>query len=193
MTIKYRLQDIRRLRDDLGADGDKVETARRWAVNAVARKAATAISRDIRDDYAIRAADIKAALQIRTFEDTGKALLYTGGKIPLERFAGKDKRVKTTATSKRGKQFKTSRRAATARVRKSRGRQVVRPGGFLAKGRIFRRREQGRNDSQIVPVFGPSIPGMVAYPETIRRASDLVERELPQQFSDRLDYLLNRK
>lgn len=191
MSIKYRLQDIRRLRDELGEDAYKVDKARRWAVNAMARKAATAISRDIRDDYAIRAADIKGALKILTYEDTGKALLYTGGKIPIEQFGGKDKRVRVTATSKRGKRFKTTRRAATARVRKSRGRQKVEPGGFMAKGRIFRRREQDRNDSELVPVFGPSIPGMVAYPETIRQAEDLVERELPQQFSDRLDYLLN--
>ena len=192
MLPKYRLEDAERLKAQLGEDARHVDTARRWAINAVTRKAATFISRDIRADFAIRASDIKAQLSIQKYGDNaGRALLYTGGKIPLEKFGGKDKRVVVTATSKRGKKFKTSRRAATARVRKRKGRQTV-PGGFMAKGRIFRRREQDRNNSELVPMFGPSIPGLVAYPSTIQGAQDLVRDQLNQEFSDRLDYLLTR-
>jgi hypothetical protein len=193
MPIKYRIEDAGRLKADLGHAAKHVETAKRWALNAVSRKAATFISRDIRSVYAIRAGDIKAQLSIRKYgADAGRALLYVGGKIPLEKFAGKDKRVAITATSKRGKKFGTHRRAATARVRKDKGRQTARPGGFMAKGRIYRRREQDRNDGVVVPMYGPSIPGMVAHPSTIRGAQDLVRDQLGRQFSDRLDYLLTR-
>jgi len=192
MTIKYHIQDAERLKAELGAAGKHVDTAKRRALSATAKKAATFISRDIRKVFAIRASDVKDQLSIRKYQDDGRALLYTGGKIPIEKFAGKDKRVSITATSKRGKKFKTSRRAATARVRKDKGRKIVRPGGFLAKGRIYRRREQDKNDSALVPVYGPSIPGMVAHPETIRGAQDLVRDELPKEFDRNLDYLLNR-
>ncbi|MES1927538.1 hypothetical protein [Salinisphaera sp. T31B1] len=190
MTTFYRIQDSERLKSELGAAARHVETAKRRAISAVTAKAATFISRDIRDVFAIRAKDIKSALSVRKYEKDAKALLYTGGKIPLEKFGGKDKRVSITATSRRGKKFKTSRRAATARVRKDKGRQVVRPGGFLAKGRIYRRREQDKNDSTLVPMFGPSIPGLVAHPETIRGAQDLVRDELPKEFDRNLRHLL---
>jgi len=192
MPIKYRLQDMEQLRTQLGEAGKSVDKAQRWAINAVSRKAATHISKDIRKVYALKAGDIKNSLSVNKYQDTGRSLLYTGGKIPLERLGGKDKRVRVKAKSKKGKPFKTHRRAATARVRKDKGRKTVQPGGFLAKGRIYRRREQGRNDSAVVPMYGPSIPGMVAYPETIRGAERLVQDQLPQEFSDRLDYLLNR-
>jgi hypothetical protein len=190
MPIKYRIQDMARLRAELGEDARHVETAHRRTIATVARKASVFISRDIRQDIAIRAGDIKAALSIRKYQKDGRALLYTGGKIPLEKFAGKDKRVAITATSKRGKKFKTSRRAATARVYKSKGRQVVKPGGFMAKGRIYRRREQDKNDSALVPMFGPSIPGMVAHPSTIQGAQDLVRDELNPEFDRNLRHLL---
>ena len=190
MELKYRIEDTDKLRRRF--DPKQVDKAHRWAINAVSRRAATFISRDIRSVFAIKAGDIKRSLQIRKYRDNAsRALLYTGGLIPLEEFKPKTKRKVIHATSKKGKKFKTSRRATTVRVRKDRGRRTV-AGGFYAKGRVMRRREADRNDSTPIPMFGPSVPGMVAHPSTIDGAQNLVREELPEQFSKRLDYLLTK-
>ncbi|WP_447556425.1 phage tail protein [Vreelandella sp. EE22] len=173
-------------------DPRKVERAFTQALDRTTRKAATHISRDIRGTYTVSAADVKQRLKIqRARRDASRSLLYTGRRLPLDNFKPKEKMVRTTATSRRGNQFKTRRRGATVRVRKDRGRQLV-PGGWLAKGRILRRADSADNKSQPRMQFGPSIPGMVAHESTIQSAQDLVREDLPRQFSDRMDYLLGR-
>lgn len=205
MTVKYRLADIRKLRGEMPKQIRNIEKAKRWALDRVTQRAATFISRDIRKVYAIRAADIKGHLSIKKYEDTGRALLYTGRALPLETFHPKTKRIAITATSARGRPFRTHRRATTVRMRKDVGRRVVgrhkkstgsRPTGpgFLAKGHVLARRNYDDNSTEygLVQRYGPSIPGMVAYPETIQGAERLVQDELPREFSERLDYLLNK-
>ena len=53
----------------------------------------------------------------------------------------------------------------------------------------------GKSDNTSQPIirFGPSIPEMVANPRVIEAAQQLVRDDLPSQFSDRLNYILNRK
>lgn len=208
MPIKYHLTDIRRLRGEMRKQIPKIEKAKQRALAAVSRKAATFISRDIRGTYAIRASDIKAQLSIRKYEDTARVLNYTGASLPLETFAPKTKNVTVTATSSRGKRFKTRRRATTVRMRKDRGRQVVgrmkkntgsmdSGKGFLAKGRVLSRRNELKAENNIrdqfslIARYGPSIPGMVAYPETIRGAEDLIRDELPKEFDRNMRHLLD--
>ena len=87
---------------------------------------------------------------------------------------------------------KMRRRGVTVRVRKDKPRQLVQ-GGWHAKGHILRRKDRGDNDSQPIMRFGPSIPEMVANSSVIEAAQDLVRKDLPEQFSNRLDYILNRK
>lgn len=197
--IKYDLRELQKLKERLGKDSEKVETALRWAVNATAKKAATHISRDVRETYAIGASDIKRRLKITNYRRSGtgasRALLYTGRRLPLEQFKPKTKwvavspRRRVKSGPRKGSQAR--RRGVTVRVRKDKGRQLVK-GGWYAKDHVLRRADKADNDSQPRIQFGPSIPGMVAYPETIEGAQELVRRDLPQQFSDRLDYLLNK-
>lgn len=210
MAIQYRIEDAQRLQSELGDLGKHVQTAQRWALNAVTKKAATMISRDIRGVFNIKARDVKSHLSIRRFKrDSKNALIYAGASLPLSEFKPHTKRVSITATSKRGKKFRTHRRATTVRVRKDVGRQTVgrlnkKSGGiksskgFLAKGHVLSRRNELKSENNVrdkfslISRYGPSIPGMVAHPSTIQRAQDLVRDELGQQFSDRLDYLLTR-
>ncbi|SDL77781.1 hypothetical protein SAMN05661010_02521 [Modicisalibacter muralis] len=192
-NLKYDIREFQALKKQLGEDSGKVEKALRWSVDATSRKAATYISKDVRGTYAIKARDIKRQLKItRVRRDATRALLYTGGAIPLERFAPKTKVVRITATSRKGKQFKTRRRGVTVRVRKDKGRQLVK-GGWYAKDHILRRSDKSDNKSQPRIQYGPSIPGMVAHPSVIEGAQDLVRKDLPQQFNDRLDYLLTKE
>lgn len=195
--LKYDIRELERLRKRLKDDAKEVDKALRWAVNATARKAATHISKDIRSVYAIKAGEIKSQLRIeRVQRDAGRALLYTGGKLPLEQFKPKQRwvavsprrRVKSGPRKGAG----ARRRGVSVRVRKDKGRQLVK-GGWYAKGRVWRRSDQSDNKSQPRPQYGPSIPGMVAHESTIAGAQELVREELPKEFSGRLDYLLRKK
>jgi len=194
LDVQYDIRDLQTLKKRF--DPRKVERALNWAVDASARKAATHISKDVRQTYAISAGDIKRRLKIqRVRRDATRALLYTGRRLPLEQFKPKTKwvpvnpRRSVKTGPRKGKQAR--RRGVTIRVRKDKGRQLVK-GGWYAKDHVLRRADKGDNASQPRLQYGPSIPGMVAYPETIAGAQELVRKDLPQQFNDRLDYLLNK-
>lgn len=197
MNLKYDIRELQQLRERLEDDQGAVEKALRWSVDATSKKAATFISRDLRSTYAIKAGDVKRRLKIeRARRDATRALLYTGRRLPLAQFAPKEKWVaaspkrRVRSGPRKGRLLR--RKGATVRVRKDRGRQLV-PGGWLAKGHILRRADQSQSSSQPRMQYGPSIPGMVAHPETINQAQEFVRQDLPEQFSDRLDYLLSKK
>lgn len=201
MTIrfKYDIQRQQKLRRDLGEQGAKVEKAMKWSLDAAQSKAAAMFSREIRKVYTIKIADVKRSLQIkRARRDAYRALIYTGRRLPLARFAPKPKVVRVNATSVSGRVYQTRRKGATVRVRKDTGRQLVgragrQSGGWYAKGHVLRRGSAKDNRSEPFMQFGPSIPGMVAHPQLMNDAQEMVRRELPRQFSDRLDYLLSQK
>ncbi|WP_311949246.1 phage tail protein [Halomonas piscis] len=193
--LEYDIRDLKALRETF--DPKVVNKALKWSVNASARKAATRISKETRQRYDIKAGDIKRRLRIERVErDAGRALLYTGTRLPLVQFKPKEKWVSVTpkrrVKSGPRKGSMARRRGVTVRVRKDKGRQLVQ-GGWLAKGQIFRRADKDDNKSRPIPRFGPSIPEMVDNPEVMREAQDLVRRDLPEQFSGRMQYLLSKQ
>lgn len=191
INVKYNIQQLQQLRQQL--DPSDVNKALRWSLDAVTRKAATAISRDLRDTYAIPAAQVKQHLKIKRVEkDTSRVLLYAGKALPLAQFAPRSKVVRVQATSSRGKTFGTTRKGVTLRVRKDTGRKLVK-GGWHAKSHILRREDKTDNRAQPRVQYGPSIPGMVSHPSVIAAAEDLVRRELPKEFNSRLEYILGKK
>lgn len=189
--LKHDIRQLQALRKRFGqADVNK---ALRWSVDAVSRKAATFISRDLRDTYNVSAGLVRKHLKIqRVDRDASRALLYTGKRLPLAQFAPRERQVTVTARSKYGRPFTTRRRGVTLLVRKDKRRQLA-PGAWSAKGHILRRadRQDNRSDPRIQ--YGPSIPGMVAHPETMEQAQELVRRELPREFNGRMEYLLGLK
>ena len=195
--LKFDIRDFQGLKKRLGEDASKVDKALNWSVGSTTRKAATYISKDLRGTYALKARDIKRHLKIqRVRKDATRALLYTGKALPLEQFSPKQKWVtvnpKRKVQSGPRKGSAARRRGVTVRVRKDKGRQLVK-GGWYAKDHILRRADKSDNASQPRIQYGPSVPGMVAHPSTIEGAQDLVRRELPKDFSGRLDYLLSQK
>lgn len=198
LDLKYDIRDFQGLKKRFGKEGaQSVEKALIWSTDRMASRAATYISKDLRGTYAIKAREIKGHLKIhRVRRAPTRALLYTGKRLPLEQFAPKQRWVsvnpRRTVQSGPRKGKLARRRGVTVRVRKDKGRQIV-PGGWQAKNHILRRADQGDNASQPHIQYGPSVPGMVAHPSTIEGAQDLVRRELPKEFSGRLDYLLSKK
>lgn len=185
--------DVRRLQWLTNQHGARiVERALNRAVEGTTRKAATQISREIRDTYAVSAGDIRRTLRIqRVRRDATRALLYTGRRLPLEKFSPSTRQIKVTATRK-GKSFVTRRRAVSVRIRKDKGRTVV-PNAWYAKGRVLQRSDLADPMSQPHMQFGPSIPGMVAHQSVIDSVQEFVREDLPAEFSRRLDYLLQRE
>lgn len=195
LQFRHDIRDMQRLKARHGSR--IVETALRRSLDATSRKAATHISRDLRGTYAIKAKDVQRRLKIeRVRRDATRALVYTGRRLPLEQFSPKrrwvsvDPRKRVRSGPRKGAWAR--RRGATVRIRKDKGRQIV-PGGWYAKDHILRRADADDNASQPRIQFGPSIPGMVAHPSTIDSAQDLVRRELPREFSGRLEHLLQQK
>lgn len=194
-NLQFDVRQLKQLRQQF--DAKDVDTALRWAVNATTRKAATLISRETRNLYDISAGDIRKRLRIQRIEqDAGRAILYTGRRLPLAQFKPRERWV--TVSSRRRVQSgprkgsMARRRGVTVQVRKDRGRQQVQ-GGWLAKNHIYRRSDKDDNKSAPEMRFGPSIPEMVGNQQVMDAAQELVRQDLPQQFNDRLNYILNRK
>lgn len=192
MNYQFDINGLQQLKNRY--DPKIVEKAFSQALDRTQRKAATHISRDVRDDYYLKAGDIKKRLKIqRARRDGSRSLLYVGRRLPLDQFKPKTTRARVvTATSRKGKQFRTRRRGASVMVRKDRGRQLVK-GGWYAKGHILRRADKADNRSDPRIQFGPSIPGMVSHQSVIDSAQEMVREDLPRQFSGRMDYLLGKQ
>ena len=196
-ALKYDIRELQGLRRRLEGNAKLVDKALGWATTAAANKAATLISRDLRDTYVLKASDIKSHLRIRRIErDATRALLYTGGRLPLEQFSPKQRWVavsrKRQVKSGPRKGAGARRRGVSIHVRRDRGRQLV-AGGWFAKEHVLRRARKEDNRSDARRQYGPSIPGMVAHPHTIEAAQQMVRETLPSEFSGRLEYLLDQK
>jgi len=194
-NLQFDVRELQELKQQF--DPKDVEKALSWAVNATTRKAATEISKKTRQRYTVSADDIRKRLRIERYRrDVDRAILYTGRRLPLVQFKPSERWVsvnpKRRVQSGPRKGSMARRRGVSVRVRKDKGRQLVQ-GGWLAKGHILRRKDKGDTQSQPIMRFGPSIPEMVDNPKVIEAAQDLVRKDLPQQFNDRLNYILNRK
>lgn len=194
-NLQFDIRELQQLKQQF--DPKDVEKALSWSVNATAKKAATLLSKETRQRYDISAGDIRKRLTIQRIDrDAGRAVLYTGRRLPLKQFKPRERWV--SVSSKRRvksgprKGSMARRRGVTVRVRKDKGRQLVK-GGWLAKNQIFRREERSDNQSAPVMRFGPSVPEMVGNPKVIEAAQDMVRQDLPQQFNDRLNYIINKK
>lgn len=193
--LEFDVRDINQLKKQF--DPKDVEKALGWAVNATTRKTATRISKETRKRYTVSAGDIRKRMRIERYRDAiDRAVLYTGRRLPLAAFKP---RVKWVSVSS-GRKLKSGprkgrtarRRGVTVQVRKGQARKLVQ-GGFMAKGQIWRRDDRQDNKSTPKRLFGPSVPEMVDNPKVIAEAQQLVRDDLPQQFNDRLDYILRKK
>lgn len=193
--FKFDVRQLQRLRNRY--EPRIVDKALDRSVNATTRKAATFISRYTRDIYDISAGDIRRRVQIqRVNRDASRAILYTGRRLPLAQFKPRERWVPVSS----GRQLQSGprkgrvdrRRGVTVRIRKDAGRQLVQ-GGWHAKGHILRRESRDDNRSEPRIRFGPSIPQMVGNPQVMKAAEDMIRDDLPRQFSQQMEHLLERE
>lgn len=193
--IQFDINDLDKLRERL--DPKKVDKAMNWTLDAVTRKARTMVSREVRKTYDIKAGDISSQVQIKRLDNNAsRVLLYTGRRIPLERFKPQIKNVSVMVTHpKTGTQFKRKYQATSLKIRKDRGRRIAK-GAFSHGGPVFRRAPGGRggfDSNQAFRQFGPSIPGMVRHQTVLDQFQELIRKDAPTTFNNRLEYLLGMR
>lgn len=193
--IKFDIKQLQELRKTL--DEKSVNTALRWTLDALTRKARTMISREVRKTYNIKASDVSATVKIQRFDrDASRLLLYAGGKIPLEQFKPQVKNVRVTVEHHiSGKRFQRTYQATTLKVRKDRGRRLAK-GAFYHGKSVMRRsnKDRGGFDSdQAFKQYGPSIPGMVGHSSVLEQFEEMLRTDVGPTFSNRLEYILGKR
>jgi len=134
----------------------------------------TEISSIIRKTYVVKAGDIKSTTFLRAVsrKPAEYELSYTGKRLSVRYYKAQKKRVK----SKRG-----WRTGVTVKVRKDRGRKLIR-GGFYAGGwPVYLRKGKGRTPIQKHSSL--AIPQMAATKRTVSMAAKFMGKELDRQFT----------
>jgi len=152
--IKWRINDIDKLRKEFG--DMPIEKALRSTINKMAAKAKTAVSKEIRKTYNIKARDLNAQMRIDKYKPSRHSaiLIASGPRFSLMYFdpvettiRGSDAILTKRSTGKNASYGLVSRkvrrgkkkRGVTVKVRKDRGRKRVVGkkgyGGFIAQGR----------------------------------------------------------
>jgi hypothetical protein len=193
--IKFDIKQLQELRKTL--DEKSVNTALRWTLDAVTKKARTMISREVRKTYDIKASDIASNVQLQRFDrDATRLLLYTGSKTPLEKFKPQVKNVRVTVAHHRtGKRFQRTYQATTLKVRKDRGRRLAK-GAFYHGKSVMRRSNKARggfDSDQAFKQYGPSIPGMVGHSSILEQFEEMLRNDVGPTFSNRLEYILGKR
>lgn len=186
MSLSLRYSSLQALSQ--AYDPKIVEKAFQAALSRTTSKAATLISKDVRSVFAVKAGDVRGALQLkRARRDRHRVLLYAGGRLAMEKFKPSSRMIKTTVHNHPvNGSYRARRQRVTARVRKDKGRQLLK-GAWIAKGRVMRRSDQADNKSDPWHQFGPSIAQMVDNPKLLDRVQDFVREDLPNQFINRME------
>ena len=173
-------------------DPSAVEKAVYSTIKQLNSKAATTISKAVRERYPVTAAGIKSALKPRVSTHGGVPvgyLVYLSKRISLRHFATSSPRprVKTRAGIRYGARVKQYKKTRAAIV----------PGAFWGKSKdsnvqqIFQRIGTGR--LKIRKLTAPAISQMVGGEAPIKALNELIQTESNTMLSHNLDHFLQRR
>lgn len=171
--VHIDLSDLRRLHSALERLGKDAPRAMSRALNHTVRKARTRASSEIREEYDIKAGDIRATMKSHyaSVAHLLAELLSKGRRIPLYRFSPRP----STPGSRPPV-------GISARIRKSVGFEVF-PGVFIARGATGGVTAFKRTGVARLPIqkqYGPSVPQM------LEDVSDEIEGWAAQEAAERL-------
>ena len=166
-------------------DPDIIQKALITAMNRATMKTRTEVSQKVRSIYDIKAGDISKRVSIRKQQhrDIVRYLLYRGPAEGLEKFKPRGKNIRVGTRRLRG---------VTVRVRKDRGRKLVK-GGFLAAisgTKVFKRK--GLPRLPIRKLVGPSVPHMVGKKLVVVAAQDKFHHEVDIEFDRAMQFHLSK-
>ena len=178
LSVTLNQQLLKDVQDKLGSFSKKAPNALSSSLNRAVTNVASNVSKEVRKEYNIKAADIKATLsKTRASRANLSAIVKSRGELlPLDKFKVSPK----TVQPKRKAPIKVG-------VKKSGLKPLL--GAFVAdiNGiKVFER--QGKGRLPVRKLFGPSVPQMLKNEEV--RAN--IDREGTATFYRRLDHEINR-
>ncbi len=195
-------------------DPKLVDKAFNRTLNRMQTKVSTFIAKDVSGYYNVSSARVKKDLSIKkvvsgygTHERPSRILVWAGLRIGLTQFKGTVRNVKVQATSKRGKRFRTTRKAAYAKTirRGERKRAKHKDGrfGFPAHGMVgynpagprenyhFFVRKKDSKDVEVA-LYGKSVPQMIT-DKTLNKTADMLHEAMPVEFNRNIEYFLGKQ
>jgi len=177
--IRVDSAKLKEVEQQLGSFSKKAPTVISRAINRAAQNAKTNVVSKTREEYVMKAKDVRDTIKIRkaTQNSLGAVVTSTGSKVPLIKF-------KVSPNKPRPK---NPPRVLKAGVKKDGLKQIL--GAFIADingNKVFER--ERKNRLPIKQLFGPSIPEMLGN-ESVKT---YVEREATKMFDKRLEHEINR-
>jgi len=194
-VITYELTQLNELRQKF--DPKLINKAIGQAMQLATTKLRTRVSRQIRQIYNIKAAEVSRSATIKRLTD-GRMLIYTGRMIGLDKFDAKQRLVRTSSKvrNEKGRLVKGRRFGVTVRVRKDRGRKLVTQ-AFLggsgtggSRNLIFKR--EGPERLPINRLYGPSLAHMAGNKIVGELATQQVGADAATEFDRYLKYLMEK-
>lgn len=173
---------------------DTVTAATDAAITKTTGKTRTLISKLVRQEYNVRAADIKQIVRLLP-HSSGKALIWKDGRLALQMFSP-TVRMKKVNVTRNGKTHRAKRQHVSVHVRKDIGRQLA-TGAFFGSGKnsgkrlLFRREDREDNDSRPVIQSGPAIPMMVARVDE-EKVGGFIKNEFSTQFDQQMAWRIDK-
>jgi hypothetical protein len=190
MRLEYRFDNLDALRR--AYDPALVNQAARSTIRDLQGKAATIVSRSVREKYNVSASAVKSALKnSKVIEQDGAPagyLIYLSKRISLSYFA--------TAARPKVKTTRGVRYGARAKLYK-RERATIVKGGFFGTAKtsgsaqIFQRTGDAR--LPIRKLTAPSISQMVGGGEPLQALDKLVREEGDTKFAQNLEYFMQKQ
>lgn len=190
-------------------DPDIVRRTVDSAMVRLRKQVATEVSKAVRKRYAIKAGEVRGALDRRTRRTRTAGgvsegiLIYTSSRLSLSRFAT-GKGVPTRSNRPKIKTRRGIRYGAKVKVIKGRSPKIV-PGAFWGRARAGRGDDalgqgawqiwlrEGRSRNNIRRLTGPGVAHMVRSKDALEAVEQTVDRKANAILESRLDFYLGRR
>jgi len=180
--IKITVEKLLEVQKALKDQPKKINLILSRAINRAATNAKTNMSKKVREQYVIKASDIKSTINISkaTSSKPYAIVKSTGKKIDLTMFKINPKDARPQNQPKGG--YKSQ-------IKKEGGLKVV-PRGFLvnARGGLGFFQRTGSSRMPIARLMGPSVPQMIGNKNVI----ESIEKEAQSMLNNRIDHELQR-
>ena len=183
LTISTNFPEVERALDQLRADiADRVRVR---SVNRTMEQARTAMSREIRQDYALTASYVRERLTL------SKAV-FRGGRLTVEAtLSGSGSRRGSRAANVIAFDAKQVKAGVSVKIKRNGGRKVI-AGAFVGnKGRtVFRR--TGKKRLPIEPVQTIDVPQMFNSKRVNQAVIRVIEQRFPEVFARELKWATDK-
>lgn len=185
--ISVTLENLQKVELALIGQPDKVNQVLARAVNRAVTNVKSNISKKVREEYVVKAADVKNSIKITkaSFRNPVAVVRSTGHKIDLTKFKLKPTEPNPKNPPKHGYQVM---------VKKSEG-YKPRENGFLAyfTGDLGFFQRKGSARLPITRMMGPSIPEMIGRKDTIAYIEDEAQKMLQTRLGHELQRALGAR